>query len=63
MAGHVFHVKILNCAPFEIEAKEGIEEVCKQVPGKVQSFPSHTQTDGDSNVVYIKQHMNTHHIQ
>ena len=30
-----FRVEVLNCAPFEIEAKEGIEEVCKQVPGKV----------------------------
>jgi len=30
-----FHVNDLNCASFEIEAKEGIEEVCKQVPGNV----------------------------
>ena len=27
-----FHVHVQNFAPFEIEAKEGIEEVCKYVP-------------------------------
>ena len=53
-----FHINVLNNAPFEIEAKEGIEEVSKQLPR--QSLSKHRVMEIP--VQYINQHMNTYSI-